>query len=451
MGETSSAVVAGPGRERAAGADSGSDRAVTTVLEIDGPVDGETLRSALNYVADKHPAIWCGPDGVPRQAGPVPLRVTRCSDGPAESCREEALSVAAGEICRPFDITTPPLLRGHLIDFAPTRHLFVLAMDPSVGDAHSVNLVTDEVVAAAHRLATGRTLPDTPPDGYREIRRARTEWLSGEVGTAATARRRAALAGSSHVWPLASQPDRADPAELLELRQDLPEDATASLFRCARGCGSTPFSLALAALAVAFGHRQPDGALAVLSTFVSRETEADERVVGRLSTDVAIRVPPVAGTLAGYLRELRRELMLALNDQKVPADLVLPRVSDRAGLTVSLMYLPAQLRGADRPAARIGAALVERGRGSLCPTGADVDLFVLDDSSLRHPADRLCLGGFAGRHRVGERQLSSLLGTWAATLARLAELDPTNDLLPPTPPCLVGPGLDTPSEERRDD
>jgi hypothetical protein len=398
---------------------------LSAALAITGRVDVDVLRDALVEVVQRRPALrarfTAGTDEhvILATTGVELDEIT--VDGPTPADRWHAAhEIAAERGMRPFPVGATPLLRACLVD-AGERRLLVLTVDQLACDAWSANLILDELIATADARARGETAAETQPDDYVTVTRRRVAWLDSERGQAAVARRRAALAGTEAGWMWTADPRATGAGELVQRKIVVPDGPATAFLEAVRRTGGSVFAAALAAL-VAAGGRGPGTRLSVSSTFACRENRAEENTVGWLSNEVRLPVPAVEGTIADFLGAVRGELLAGLTDQRVPSDEP-DEGADR--LSVSLMYLPPQLNGGDRTTTRIGAAQCERNSVSVCPTGADLDLFVAERPAPLSDSDRplLLLGGTADPSRVPARRLEQVLDSWLAALTQMSGTD----------------------------
>ena len=408
---------------------------LTAGLDVRGPLDSGVVCRALEHVVAGRPALRSvfavdadyhdiveGPMSVPVDHHLVP------GEDPADRW-ERVHDLARAASMQPFPVGTIPLLRADIFTAADDRHLIVVYADQLVCDAWSVNLIVDDLIAAADTLARGGEPPLTVPDRYPAIRAARSRWLDGERGSRALRRRQQAMAGVARRWPWVGEPEPGAADEVRQLTVDVDDDATERLSEALRGTGHTMFAVGATALRAAAGIL-PDRSHAVGSTFAGRGSTVDDSVVGWLSNEVGIALPPADGTIAEYLAVLRGQVMAALDDQLIPAGLIWDTTADTdTGLSLSLMFLPGRLSGgADRAVRTIATARVARDAVDICPTGADVDLFMVEEPPPGADGARplLRLGAVSRPSITGDVQIRRLLLGWRAALQTMAESDWTS-------------------------
>ncbi|GGW82893.1 non-ribosomal peptide synthetase/type I polyketide synthase [Streptomyces lomondensis] len=137
-------------------------------IRLDGPLDVQALRWALDRVADRHPAlrtVFGDTDGVPYQE----IRDRMPLDCPVEdhtgATEEEALrSVLADD--HGLDLASGPLVAARLLRLSPDRHLLFLLAHHIVFDSSSTAVLARDL-AAYYRARRGggpepRPLPELP-------------------------------------------------------------------------------------------------------------------------------------------------------------------------------------------------------------------------------------------------------------------------------------------------
>jgi hypothetical protein len=421
---------------------------LTVGIELTGALDLVELRARLVGLIRRRPALSAvfGADGTHTvQDLPAELVHVRAPGADPDQRWQAAQDLAAAESARPFRPDAGARLRLTAVTAEPWHHFVILAVDPLVCDAWSVNHLVDDL------LAPGDAPQDD--DGYPRTWRNRQEWLAGAQGRAAIERRRAAVAGSWQRWPLPAAGGTADDGGT-ERYLAVAERTSAALQVKVRAERSTVLAVTAAALVIcsvdagagywgAAEGATGDPPLALRSTFAAREGPDEWTAVGAFATDVVLCLPRRSGTIAEYLRLLRAEVFHALADQRVPGELVESGLARgiASGPTCALVYLPKDLSGGRQAGRRLGGAEATRTAVSICPTGADLDLFVVEGAPPMRsvPPAELTLGATSWCGHL-PRQLEDLLDRWATTLDLLVHTDWATDVrdlvaaLPPGPP-----------------
>ncbi|HEY4590472.1 MAG TPA: amino acid adenylation domain-containing protein, partial [Thermoanaerobaculia bacterium] len=194
---------------------------VPAALRVEGPLDAAVLAHALGEVVRRHEAlrtVFAAPQGTPVQviqpAGPFPLPVVDLSALPDGAREDLALTLAAAEAGRPFDLARGPLIRCLLLRLGEGDHAVLLTVHHVASDGWSVGRLVREIAALYPAFAAGRPspLPELPVQ-YADFALWQRSWLSGDVLEQEIAFWRRQLAG---LPPLLDLPtDRPRPADPL--------------------------------------------------------------------------------------------------------------------------------------------------------------------------------------------------------------------------------------------
>jgi hypothetical protein len=406
----------------------------TVVLDIEGPLDDGVLSAALAHLVVRHPVLRAafhldGHEHRIQSDAQLPLRRRVVAGNSMEQRLARALDLAYEDQGRPFTPDTAPLARATVLGIDRERRLLVLSFDHLIMDAWSAGTVVDELIMTADRLSTGDTVPAEPSSAYLDARHTAERWLRSPAGRALCAERRRTLAGCAERLPFDGAPDAAITDGFSTANLALPAAVSIRLTDLQRRTRGGLLAIGLTALSILAAADRGRQHPMVCSSFACRETVAEESAVGCLSNPVAVRLPEPTLTGLEAIRWSRQELIEVLSVQRMPS----PAQAYRRGgdgLSASVQYLPAALVSAEHRASRIGRARVRLCPLSTCPTGADVDLFMLERPAATYSAAHrgLVLTAMAEPVRVGSARLDALLREWGAALNRLtldAELTQT--------------------------
>jgi hypothetical protein len=166
-----------------------SIRQIASATRIDGPLDLEAFRRSLVAVTARHDALR--------------TRIVELDDAPVQevsSVAQPALSIEdlssidtaclSEEIRRrihavilyPVDVASDPLCALQLLKIAPDRYLLVVAMEHTISDARSMNILLGDIFVEYERVVTGRVTPPTRGSmqfsDYAQWQQAtKTRWL----------------------------------------------------------------------------------------------------------------------------------------------------------------------------------------------------------------------------------------------------------------------------------
>jgi hypothetical protein len=341
----------------------------------------------------------------------------------ADERRAEAHRAAVEDATIPFDVSHPPLMRATLLAAGPGLNVLVLSWDQLVVDAWSAATILRDLVEVADRTARGLPVDRPEPGRYLASRLALARWLESAGGRAAVASHRAGQ-GPERRLATPAVPDTSDPDLLGRCDRPLADGVAEAIQRQAQALRVPVFSAMLAGFALAAGAWAGDDGPTVRSTFAARETPDEEAAVGWLSNEVLLPLAGTASTVEGRLREIARTVFSRLSTQRVPQHLE-PDDPPEPGLSVSIVYLPEALSAGPEADPRIGDVVVRQLGVSICPTGADLELYVAERPRVLGATRRplLLLGGIGQRARVGQAQLEEAVARWAAAAEHLAALD----------------------------
>ncbi|WP_435603461.1 aminotransferase class III-fold pyridoxal phosphate-dependent enzyme [Streptomyces sp. bgisy130] len=227
------------------GGELGASYQMSEVLRIEGTLDPERLRRAVERVAQRHEAMRTGfdEDGVSQNcaASAVPaLTVSSLSDGSPGDV--EALLHRF--VMRPTELSAPTLFRFHLVQTSEAAYLQATAPHAIV-DGWSFNVLWSELSACYTGGEAGNALPE--PASFLAYARWKRDDEDARI-EANDALWRSRLGAA---WESARLLDGAGPWKPVTRVDSLPPESLAGLRDLARSSGCTMHTAALSALAVA--------------------------------------------------------------------------------------------------------------------------------------------------------------------------------------------------------
>jgi amino acid adenylation domain-containing protein len=255
-------------------------------FRLRGALDVDALRSALDLLVARHEALRTGfqtVDGGPRQVVvepvPIALPVVPPGDDLDETLRAEAR--------RPFDLTTPPLVRALLVALGEREHVLLITIHHIVSDGWSLGVLYRELAAAY----AGEALPDAPPVTYRDFAEWQRDRMTGDVLAGQLAYWREQLAGAPELPALPT--DRPRPAAQsfrgATHRFELEPDLVSRLEELARRREATLFMVLLAAVKTVL-HRYTGEHDVVLGTPIANRLRPElEGVLGFFVNTLVLR------------------------------------------------------------------------------------------------------------------------------------------------------------------
>ncbi|MDA8527289.1 amino acid adenylation domain-containing protein [Opitutaceae bacterium] len=134
---------------------------------IKGPVEGDALETAICGIISRHEALRTGFEemaGDPVQIvfEDVPFSINRIDLTAETDAESQARELADHEAAAPFDLRTPPLLRGTLIKLNTDDWVYLQTIHHIVGDGWSGNVLYREIFALYEAAISGRPEPLPP-------------------------------------------------------------------------------------------------------------------------------------------------------------------------------------------------------------------------------------------------------------------------------------------------
>ncbi|MFI0263822.1 amino acid adenylation domain-containing protein [Streptomyces sp. NPDC017056] len=296
-------------------------------LRLTGPLDLDALRSALGDVVARHESMRTviGDDA----DGPFQV-VLDAAEWPAVTpvpVPEDELAARLGEAARHrFNLATDPPLHIELFRVGD-EHVLLLLVHHIAGDAWSMPLLTDDLVAAyAARAAGGAPGWEPLPVQYGDYSLWQRDALGSEDDP-----------GSELARQLAHWKDTlADLPDELDLPLDRPRPAVSDgrgdlvtfevsadlhrrLLALARDAGASPFMVVQAAVATLLGKLGAGSDIPLGSTIAGRTDDALESIVGIFVNTLVLRTD-ISGnpTFRELVERVRRTDLAAYEHQDVP-------------------------------------------------------------------------------------------------------------------------------------
>ncbi|HYO67722.1 MAG TPA: amino acid adenylation domain-containing protein, partial [Archangium sp.] len=159
------------------------------VLRLEGVLDVGALERSFQALVHRHEALRTtfpqGDQGgvqVISAAVELPLTVVDLRELPEGVREEEARRLATGEVERPFNLETGPLLRVTLWRKGEAEHVLVVAMHHIVSDGWSMGVLARELKALYEAFTEGREPAlEALPIQYADYATWQQAWLRGEV------------------------------------------------------------------------------------------------------------------------------------------------------------------------------------------------------------------------------------------------------------------------------
>ncbi|CAM2010574.1 condensation domain-containing protein [Acanthopleuribacter pedis] len=322
-------------------------------VALQGDLDTAVLARALDALVARHESLRTAVravDGTARQfiADPMPLPLTHVDLRGAEDGEAAARAHIQADAGRPFDLTTAPLIRAHVLKVADDRHVLYLNIHHLVFDGWSEGVLVRDLTTLYQDFAANR--PDSLPplkSQYKDFATWQETMLSGEAGAKQAAYWREQLAGRLPVLDLPT--DRPRPAvmsfEGALYRRVLPPAVHRALTNLAEENGASLFGVLTALVNVLLARYADQPDVIVGCPVAGRGHAGQEFQIGNFVNTLALRNKVVAESgFRDFLAQVRDNLQGAMKHQFYPYDtliagLALRRDPSRAPLTDILINL----------------------------------------------------------------------------------------------------------------
>lgn len=313
---------------------------VAFALRIEGSLDREALAHALRRVVAKHDALrtcFAVVDGELTQqvSDAAEPQITLIDGEPVDRETQDLQlrELVAAEACRPFSLSSGPVLRAWIRSWNTDQHALVVLVHHIACDGWAVGLLLDDL---AQEYNTG----DSGSSGMSYVEYAESQRAIWSRNTKRLDHWREVLAGAQQ---LALPTDHPRPSVLscrgAVLRWPVDPELVRRLTTWAKERGATLFAVALAAYATVLSRyaRQQDVVIGV--PVANRLDEAEERLVGCLVNTLPIRVD-LSGqpTFAELVTRTWRTALTAFGNQDVPFEQIVEAVGEQRQLSHAPLF-----------------------------------------------------------------------------------------------------------------
>ena len=307
-------------------------------FQLEGPLDVNALRSALDYLVERHEVLrttFEARDGEPQQvvrsAGGFALRVVDLR-GSAEP--EKAIpGLVEEEGNRPFDLGTGPLLRATLVQLGAEKHVLLLTVHHIAADGWSFGIILREISIAYASFVRGAdpSLPELPIQ-YADFSVWQRDSLTSDAFDAKLAYWTKQLAPPLPTLDIPTDtvrdPDRARTAQRTMVR--VSASASDAVRTLAREAEVTPFVVLLAAFQILLRRYTGAEDLIVGTPIAGRTRVETEGLIGFFVNTLVLRTNAAgAPTVRQFVARVRDTVLSAMDNQDVPFERIVEAVQPR--------------------------------------------------------------------------------------------------------------------------
>jgi len=319
------------------------------VLRVRGKLDIPALHRAVNKIVERHATLRTtfaldGSEPVQVIAShlELPLPVTNLSELPETQREAKAKALAAEEAQRPFNLSSGPLLRVHLIVMGSDHYLLFFTMHHIVSDRWSMGILAEEL--AAHYEAFVHGVPSPLPElavQYFDFAVWQREWLQGEVLQKQLGYWKEQLAGVPSVLELPTDHLRPPVLSVRGATQSviLSHDFIAKLTALSQSEGVTLFMTLLAAFQTLLSRYAGQEDIVVGSPIANRNFAEIEPMIGFFVNTLALR-GDVSGdpTFRELMARTKEVCLRAYAHQDIPFERLVEELQPERSLSHSPIF-----------------------------------------------------------------------------------------------------------------
>jgi amino acid adenylation domain-containing protein len=321
----------------------------STVRICGATLNVSALEKSLRKVTQRHEILrttFTMIEGQPLQVispeSHFSLPLTDLCQLPPEQREAEAQRLARDEALRPFDLSTGPLLRAHLLRLSPNEHILLLSMHHIVSDGWSMGVFVGEMAALYEGYAAGAesALKELSIQ-YGDYAVWQREWLQGEVLDQQLAYWRRQLADVPPVLELPT--DYPRPAVKTfngaAMSLNLPRSLSEELKALSRREGVTLFMSLLAAFQVLLQRYSGQEDIAVGTPVAHRTRAETEELIGFFVNTLVLRTD-VSGspTFRELVQRVKETALGAYAHQDVPFEKLVEELAPERNLSVTPLF-----------------------------------------------------------------------------------------------------------------
>jgi len=313
---------------------------------LTGALDRTALSRAVDALVARHDSLrttFHAPEGEPQQcvAAHLPVRIEYL-----QAAAEKQISRRLEElIALPFDLESGPLLRVHMLECEPDRHILLLVIHHLIADGWSMSVLFAELSQAYNAYRRDES-PERPalPVQYADYTAWQRDWLAGEELSRQITYWREQLADAPALLELPT--DRPRPAIQTHAgawhQMTLPAELTAAIHELGRNEGCTLFMVLVAAFDVALAHHAGTTDVVIGTPIAGRSRTELEGLIGFFINTLVLRTS-VAGnpTFRELLGRVKQTALDAYAHQDLPfeklVEVLRPQRSRSANPVVQVM------------------------------------------------------------------------------------------------------------------
>ncbi|MBD0378729.1 non-ribosomal peptide synthetase [Paenibacillus sedimenti] len=314
---------------------SGTSYNIPGAMFIEGELDLDTFEQTFRRLIDRHESLRTSFETIGGEAMQIVHTDAHFQVEYARST-EDGLEAIATDFVRPFHLQKAPLLRVKLVHISAQRYLLLFDMHHIVSDGVSMSILLHDFA----RLYHGDVLPELTVQ-YKDFAVWQNRMLASESMRIHESFWLETFSGEIPVltlptdYPRPSVQSFEGDAVIVRTGQQLHEQ----IHKLASECGATFYMIMLAAYQVLIAKYSGQTDVVVGTPVAGRSHAETENILGMFVNTLAIRSRPESGKSFGqFLEEVKRTLLLALEHQHYPLEMLIDRLELRRDLSRNPLF-----------------------------------------------------------------------------------------------------------------
>ena len=320
---------------------------LSMALELNGQLDKDALKQALDYIVNRHESLrttFITVNNKPVQQisnnGEFALKTTDLTHNLDKNTQLK--QIRQQHSCTPFDLQHGPLIRGQLIKLEPQQHILLITMHHIISDACSIHVLESEIgqLYSAYYNNTNISLPILSIQ-YADHAIWQQQWTNSETWQQQAQYWQQTLQGIPQLLHLPC--DHTRPAEqnfhAERITFTLDNQLTQDLYTLCQKYQSSEFIVLLASWSVLM-HRLSGQDDIVIGTYNNnRNHQQLQELIGCLVNNIALRVNlSKAPTFTKLLEQLKQTVQNAEQHQNFPFEQIIELLQCEPNLSYNPIF-----------------------------------------------------------------------------------------------------------------
>jgi len=316
---------------------------------LKGELNISAMEKALNEIVQRHEVLrttFTTEDDQPTQVinAEMPIKLERIDlrHLPESERQSEAMGLAKAEAQKPFNLSTDPLFRVTLVQFADQEYLMILVMHHIVSDGWSLSIFIQEIAILykVHVSGHGSPLPDLAVQ-YADFAHWQRQWMQGKVLEDQLSYWQEQLKG---VPPVLNLPlDRPRPnyqtTNGTTYFFDFPNHLQEAIHTLAKQEDVTLYMISLAAFAALLSRYSNQDDFCVGTPIAGRNRRETESLIGFFVNTLVMRTDLSGNpTVLELLKRVKEVALGAYGHQDIPFETLVEKLQPERDMSISPFF-----------------------------------------------------------------------------------------------------------------